>query len=67
MLILSNIKDLLQDPMMVETETVNEDHVGLIANPATSEANLSSTQQSDLAPLPDTLTIIQNPPGLVCY
>lgn len=55
---------------MVETETMDEDPIGLISNvPAINEANINpsvSTQQSNQVPLPETLSILQNPPELVC-
>lgn len=53
---------------MEETENVGEETVGLINNFAVSEANPSMSAQSpDLIPLPDTLTLVQYPPEVVCY
>nr|VDD36619.1 unnamed protein product [Brassica oleracea] len=59
----TSIVDVLQDPLVEETENVGEETVGLINNFAISEANPSMSAQSpDLIPLPDTLTLVQYPP-----
>ncbi|KAL0656298.1 hypothetical protein Bca4012_076882 [Brassica carinata] len=59
----TSIVDVLQDPLVEETENVGEETVGLINNFAVSEANPSMSAQSpDLIPLPDTLTLVQYPP-----
>ncbi|KAG2320705.1 hypothetical protein Bca52824_013918 [Brassica carinata] len=55
--------EILQDPLVEETDNVGDETVGLINNSAISEANPSmSVQSPDLIPLPETLTLVQHPP-----
>lgn len=67
-LALWNIKDILQDPVVEETDNVGEEIVGLINNSAINEANLLMSEKSpDLISLPETLTLVQHPLEVVCY
>ncbi|KAL0700136.1 hypothetical protein Bca4012_056258 [Brassica carinata] len=59
----TSIMEILQDPLVEETDNVGDETVGLINNSAISEANPSmSVQSPDLIPLPETLTLVQHPP-----
>lgn len=52
---------------MLDTENIGEEFAGLFSNPAISEANPTTSTQPSLTQNPDSSTIPQNSPDMVCY